>query len=474
MVSRLGLFISRVFRIVVPDPFVIAVLLTVLTALLAVTFGYSGNLGDRLVRLLDAWRFADQSFEGKPVAAADRVGIWKLLEFSMQMCLILVTGHALASTRPVQWLIRRLADLPQSAGSAAAMVGFVACVTGWINWGLGLIVGALLAREVGRSMSRRGVLAHYPLLCAAGYFGLMIWHGGLSGSAPLAVTTLKGAAGVLPAEYVAKLGAQGIPLHETLFSPLNLFVSGGMLIIVPVMLLLLAPKDERHLRPIDEFNVEPERTAGPVAEATIPDWLERTGWVSRIMGVMFLLALARYVQVTGVARIGLNEVNAAMLGLGLMLHDSPRAYMTAAEEGARGCLGIMVQFPLYAGIMAMILDAGLVDQIAGMFSAHGTAKSVPLFSFLAACIVNLFIPSGGGQWAVQGPIALQAGIDVGVAPAKMVMSVAYGDQITNMLQVFWALPLLAVTGVKARDIVGYTAIVMVVAGAWVALGLLLF
>jgi short-chain fatty acids transporter len=163
-----------------------------------------------------------------------------------------------------------------------------------------------------------------------------------------------------------------------------------------------------------------------------------------------------------------------MLALGLILHGSPRAYMNAVTEGARGCAGIIVQFPLYAGIMAMMAVSGLVGLTAQAFASVGNDTTIPLLSFLAAGVVNLLVPSGGGQWGIQGPIALQTGLAAGIPPGKMIMAVAYGDQLTNMLQPFWALPLLGITGCKARDIVGYTAVVMVFAGVWMALGLLVF
>ena len=148
--------------------------------------------------------------------------------------------------------------------------------------------------------------------------------------------------------------------------------------------------------------------------------------------------------------------------------------MHAAGDAARGCAGIIVQFPLYAGIMGLMYTAGLDRMITEFFVSIGNATTMPALSFISAGIVNIFVPSGGGQWAIQGPIALQSGMDVGIGPGKMVMAVAYGDELTNMLQPFWALPLLAITGVRARDIVGYTALVMVVAGCWMGGWLLLW
>ena len=458
MISRLGLAISRVFQRTAPDPFVIAILLTLLTAVLALSVGdLDGSVGDRCLALLDAWR--------------SDTGLWYFLKFAMQMSLILVTGHALASTRAIHALIERLAALPRSTAVAAALVGLVACIAGLLNWGLGLIVGALLARNVGRSLSRRGIRAHYPLICAAGYTGLLVWHGGLSGSAPLSMTTEAGASAVLPAAYAAQTT---VPLDETIGSTLNLFVTGGLLVIVPLLLLLLAPNQQDAIQPIDDFEVTgDERRNDDAPPIGLPDRLDRSFVVALLLAVPLVLAIVRYVQTSGVGRLDLNTVIAIMLLLGLVLHGSPRAYMEAVTDGARGCAGIIIQFPLYAGIMAMMQEANLVVMIAEWFESIGNDTTIPLLSFVSAGIVNLFVPSGGGQWGVQGPIAIETGLAAGIAPGKMIMAVCYGDELTNMLQPFWALPLLAITGVRARDIVGYTAIVMVVAGLWMALGLII-
>ncbi len=461
MLAKLGLAISRVFERLAPDPFVIAILLSVLTAALALAFGVypekTSGLSARAAHLLDAWS-GDQGF-------------WKLLAFGMQMCLILVTGHALATTRPVRAMIERVADLPQSCAGAAALVGFAAALTGLINWGLGLIVGALLAREVGRSMARRQIPSHYPVICAAGYVALLIWHGGLSGSAPLVMSTGKTAASVLPAEIAAYF-PNGVPLGETLFAPFNLVISLGLLAIIPLSLFLLAPRDPRDMRPC-ELGEAAEVREQPAGELNLPDKLDRSWVIVWLLALPLLLGLARFAWEHGIGTATLNEVNACMLALGLMMHGSARSYMQAAEDGARGCAGIIVQFPIYAGIMGMMSASGLIGRIASLFNDIGTESTMPLLTFFSASIVNLFVPSGGGQWAVQGPIALQVGLDSHIPAGRMIMSVAYGDQLTNMLQPFWALPLLAITRVKARDIVGYTAVVMLIAGLWISLGLLL-
>jgi short-chain fatty acids transporter len=407
----------------------------------------------------------------------------------MQMCLILVTGHALASTKPVRIAIDRLAHVPKSPGAAAVLVCTVACLTGLVNWGLGLIAGALMARAVGRSMKRRGLPVHYPLIAAAGYMGLLVFHGGLSGSAPLSATTLAGARKVLPESAVALIG-EGIPLDRTLFSPLNLFVTGGLVVILPVLFWLLTPRDanvmqgipdadsERRspLRPVPGLDSDTHAKSGgdPESGSSIPDRLDRSPLIVWLLALLLLLGFARYVSVFGAMNIQINEINALMFALGLILHGSPRAYMRAVEDGARDCGAIIVQFPIYAGIMSLMKVSGMIETLTDAFMRLGDARTLPAMSFVSATLVGLFVPSGGAQWGLQGPVALQASANAGLDPGAMLMSVAYGDELANMLQPFWALPLLAITGAKARDIVGYTAIAMIVAGAWMLLGLLVF
>tara|TARA_E500000318_G_scaffold1676_7_gene2278 strand:- start:39012 stop:40406 length:1395 start_codon:yes stop_codon:yes gene_type:complete len=464
MIASLGRILTRVFTKTAPDPFVIAVGLTLLSAILALTLGTypdAETIPQKANAMIDAWRGSD--------------GLWKFLRFGMQMCLILVTGHALAASKPVRAMIQRLASIPQSAPAAAALVGLVAAGFGLINWGLGLIVGALFAREVARVCASRSIRVHGPLLAAAGYMGLLTFHGGFSGSAPLKMSTEAQARDVLPTSIYESLETGAVPISDTILSPMNLFVSGGMLILIPIVLFLLTPKHDNEIIPMpldDESSApEPNNTDAP---SGFPDWIERSPIVVWALALMLLWAFTRFSTKQGFMSLGPNEVNTLMLALGLIMHGSVRSYLRAAEDGARGCSGIILQFPLYAGIMGMLASSGLVSDFSQFMGSVANESTAPIFTMLSAAIVNVFVPSGGGQWGIQGPIALQTGAETGVEPAKMIMAVAYGDQLTNMLQPFWALPLLAITKVKAREIVGYTAVVMMVVAAWIILGLLLF
>lgn len=461
MISQLGLRISAGFRKVAPDPFILAILLTFVTIILVLMATDTSLAG-----AVDIWAGSD--------------GIWSagLLKFAMQMCLILVTGHALASSPPVSRMLDWLATRPRTAGQAVCLVACVAATLAVLNWGLGLIAGALIARRVGVSMEQKGIKTHYPLLAAAGYVGLMVWHGGFSGSAPLKVSS--------PSEIIDIFGPEppfeAISILDTILSPMNLVITGGLLLIAPILFMLMSPRNERDIAQASSFGVT---TVGRSIEPPEPDKpiLPRILEDTPLVTVLFVLLIGwwaiRYylpadLSQSGITRLTPDTVNMTMLMLGLILHGTPRRYVAAIEEAVRGCAGIILQFPLYAGIMGLMAKSGLTEQMATAIASTTNETTLPILTFFSAGIVNLFVPSGGGQWAVQGPIAMQAAVDTGVAPAKMVMAVAYGDQITNMLQPFWALPLLAITGVKARDIVGYTAIVMVVAAVWIVLGLLIF
>jgi short-chain fatty acids transporter len=329
----------------------------------------------------------------------------------------------------------------------------------------------VLARETGRSLCRRGITAHYPLLAAAGYTGLLVWHGGFSGSAPLSMTTIAGAENVLPRAMVAADAV--IPLSDTILAPSNLIITGGLLVIVPILLWLMSPPRE-HAQPIGTFlSSDHHETATPPTIDTFPDWLNHTRVMTTVLGLALLAAAIGSTMHHGIDRLGLNDVIMYLLAAALLVQQSPESFMNAAARAAAGCAGIMVQFPLYAGIMGIMVASGLVQMLTSGMLALASPETLEFWTMVSAGVVNLLVPSGGGQWAVQGPIALNAAREAGIGSGSMVMAVAYGDELTNMLQPFWALPLLAVTGVRARDIVGYTAIVMVAAGAWMALWLLM-
>ncbi|MEM9067466.1 MAG: TIGR00366 family protein [Myxococcota bacterium] len=445
MIARLGAFLTRVATRAVPDPFVLALLLTLLTAAIGALVSDAPDVG---------WTLASGWFDGFSSAP--------LLAFALQMCLVLVTGHALALSPPVQGLVVRLGRIPFSTASAAAFVALVACLSAIVHWGLGAIVGAFVAREIGREAKRQGRTIHYPLLGGAAYAGLAVWHGGLSGSAPLKVAE----EGHFAAEIVGTL-----TIGDTLLSPLNLLVTGTLCVAIPLAFYLMAPRHEEEMQPADlpatEETVETEAHPG------IANWLQESPLVGRVVGLA-AIALVIGAWATGRRSLDLNLVNLFFLFLGLAGQGSVRRYVAAVADGARGAGAIIVQFPFYFGILGLMKASGLITGMSQAFASVASATTFPLMAFASAGAVNLFVPSGGGQWAVQGEVLLQAGNDLGVDPAVTVMAFAYGDAWTNMLQPFWALPLLGIMGLRARDIIGYTGVVCILMGILVPALLLLW
>ena len=441
----------RTLRAVLPSPFSIAVVLTALTFVLAFAFtGADLPPGERVLRLLGHWE----------------QGLWSppLLVFTVQMMLILVLGHAIALSQPVQRVVRLALFTCRDTPSAAATVALCALLVSFFNWGLGLVFGALFARQVAEHATRKGFGLNYALVGAAGYAGMMVWHGGISGSAPIKVAeaghlrTLM--AGLVPDTELARL-PERIGFEETVFASPNLVTALALLVLVPLTLYLLGRNDRSEVPALPPTTWHDDPEEGPAKGAERLDRSPVAAW--HFGGIILLYgawtSLAHFGR-EGFAFITPDRINLLLLGLAVVLHGSFARFLRAVDEAVTGAAGILVQFPLYFGIMGLMRGSGLVQQFSEALVAHATPTTFPLFTFLSAAVVNVFVPSGGGQWAVQGPIIVQASESLGTGLPRSIMALAYGDQLTNMLQPFWALPLLGITGLKARAILPYALVLM--------------
>lgn len=451
MIARVGSVLSRWSSRWVPDPFVLALGLTAVVLIAgAVYLGQQGTgAGAIFWTLAEGWTSGFASTGG--------------LAFALQMCLILVSGHAIATSPPVQRAIEALARVPQSAASATALVTAVACAAAVVHWGLGAIAGALLAREIGRHGRARGLALHYPLLGAAAYAGMAVWHGGLSGSAPLKVAedghNFASIAGV-------------VPLEDTLLSAINLVVTPVSIAVLIALFALMVPRDPAELVPPEPEALPdlPPRTTRPADSVVL--WLQESAVVGLLVGALGLLVVGAGIA-SGRVAFDINTVNMLFLFAGMALQGSLRHYVEAIADGARGAGAIILQFPFYFAILGVMAATGLDALISRFFVDVASETTFPVVAFWSAGALNLVVPSGGGQWGVQGGILLGAGGELGVDPSTTVMAFAYGDAWTNMLQPFWALPLLSIMGLRARDIIGYTAMAFIAVGLVVSLVLLL-
>ncbi|HZI10752.1 MAG TPA: TIGR00366 family protein [Myxococcus sp.] len=417
----LGRFSARF----VPSAFAIAVLLSLFTMALA-----TGWAGASPPKVLDAWG----------------AGFWELLTFSMQMALVMFTGYLLALTRPVRALLERTAGLARTPRGAVALMAFVSMALAYINWGLSLVASAMLVRFV----ARRRPDVDYRLLVACAYFGLgATWHAGLSASAPLLVAT--------PGHFLEKsLGV--LPINTTLFSPFNL----GLTVTVVAGLTLLAWA--LHPRPEATVRVEAAllEKLGDFVPPEVPAqkspalWLDHSRLLNLVFGVLGLVWLGRHLALNGGWKaLNLNVVNFTFLVLAVLLHGTPARLLKASEEAASVLHGIVLQFPLYAGIYGIFKATGLTDRIGDLFVSLSTRETFPAVVYLYSGVVNYFVPSGGSKWAIEAPYLLKAAQQLGVAPEKVVLAYAWGDMATDLIQPFWALPLLAVARLEFKDILGF-------------------
>ena len=440
-----------------PDAFLFAVVLTVIVFLFGMIATGQGPLD-----MLNHW--------GK--------GVWGLLAFSMQMVLVLVTGHVLALAPPFKKLLVKLAGIPKTPFQGIALVTIVSYVACILNWGFGLVIGAIYAKEIAKKL--RGI--DYRLLIASAYAGFVWWHAGFSGSIPLSIST-QPAAGAAIANTGGTM-TQAAAITQTLFSPTNLFIVLVSLIVLPIVTTMMHPKNEEDVISIDPSLLAeeetPKLTKEQIAAMSPAEKLENLPIINLALGAMGVVYIVLYFSGLASFNLDLNIVNFIFLIAGVILHWTPRSLLNAVGEAAKGAGGIVLQFPLYAGIQAMMVGANaatgvsLASVISSFFVGISTVKTLPFFTFISAGIVNFFVPSGGGQWAVQGPVMLPAAQELGVELPKVAMAIAYGDSWTNMIQPFWALPALGIAKLGARDIMGYTLIVLVVTGIIAGAGLLLF
>ena len=440
----------RVVNRWLPDAFLFAIILTIVVFL-----GSMAATGMGPLKILNAWGSGS--------------GFWGLLSFSMQMALVVVFGSACASAKPVKKVLSTIAGLCKNNMQAIVVTTFVSTVCCWLNWGFGLIVGALLAKEI----AKRVPTVDYPLLIASAYSGFVIWHAGLSGSIPLQVASghsFDGGVTVWQADMTA-----------TLFHPMNLIMVGVIFLVMPFVNYAMHP-DKNHTVTVNPALLvdEEEKTYEVKTPADKMEHSKILWAITWIMGfgyiVLYFVNVVKAGQNVANA-LNLNIVNMIFLFLGILLHGDLRRYVDAIAEAASGAAGVLLQFPFYAGIMGIMTaanDAGvsLAGVLSRFFVSISNEVTFPMLSFLAAGIVNFFVPSGGGQWAVQGPIMMPAGADLGIENGRVAMAIAWGDQWTNMIQPFWALPALAVAKLSAKDVMGYLVIVLVFTGVVACLGFL--
>ena len=421
-----------------PNSFVIACLLTLVVFALVIT-------------IADKNPIAAQGYWVK--------GFWELLELTMQLSLIVLTGYVVAVSPVVSRLLEYIAGLATSPRGAVALIGLVSMGASWLHWGLGLIAGPIFLQFLVRKHPR----IDYRLAVAAGYLGsTCTWHAGLSGSAPLLMAT--------PRNFMeAQVGL--IPVSATTFSAFNLALTVVVVIVMTVAVRRLYPRDADVLTSVDVISSTPAdvpvdphaavRSDDRAAGFSLARALEHGYALNLVMGLLGVSGLwALYAD--GGYRVSLNVFNFAFLFLALLLHPSPASFTQAVMRGATYLHGIVVQFPFYAGMYGLIRYSGLAETIGRWFVSIASPRTFPVIIYWYSGVLSYFIPSGGSKWAVEAPYVVSAAQALGVPIPHAILAYAWGDMSTHFLQPFWAIPLLAIARVEFKDIVGYLALLFVV------------
>jgi short-chain fatty acids transporter len=439
---RLAQQSAEIFRRWLPDPFVFAVLLTVIAAVTAIVW-----VGASPEEVLTGWYN----------------GFWMLLEFGMQIVLILVTGYAIALSPPVARFIDWLATKIKRPGSVYVAVLVAGGLLDLVSWGW-MVLAAVLGREL--AVRVRGV--HYPFLVACAFFSSGSWVTGLSSSIPLLLNT--------PGNFLIEAGLlpTTIPVTETLGSPLNLTVMAVYLVVGPAIMWFLRPPDAVEIDDLRtgvsgtrETTVAEEAETLRADEPCVSDRLNNSAIVQMVVVAMGLAYIVLHFARRGFD-LNLNVMIFSFLIFGMLLHRTPIRYVTAMARACSNISGIVFQYPFYAGIMGIMMATGLGKAIAVWMASFVSLKTLPAAAFLLGGIVNFSIPSAGGEWAVIGPPLVEAVRELAgpVASgelnrqvARVGMAVAYGESLTNLLQPFFLLIVMPVMGVgiriQARDVVGY-------------------
>ena len=418
----------------VPDSWVIAVVLTLVVAVMAMTVG-----GASPAEALDGW--------GR--------GFWALLTFAMQLTLMMVASYACAVSPPMKRLLTWLATRPnpEKPRQAILLMAVFSTVTAYLNWAFSLASAVAFLPFVVRANPR----VDYRMLVVCAYLGLgTVWHVGPAGTAPLVIAT--------PDNFLLTSGvlSELIATSRTIFSPFNLLYALAAGAVGVVVALAIAPPNDRtvtitdeelaHLADSDEKREEP-RMMRPAERI---DWWP--GWSIISAGAM-IVYFGMYVRTVGFSRAwSLDSYNLIILAIALLLHWHPKSFLQACEQGIRNTWGIVIQFPMYAGIFGLVSYTQLGTVVSDFFVNVSTPRMFPMVVYVYSGIMNYFIPSGGSKWIVEAPFLIPAGEALGLSVSTITLSYAYGDMTTNLIQPFWAIPILSATGLRFGDIMGYCVI----------------
>jgi short-chain fatty acids transporter len=447
MIHKLGRKFTDIFQKNMPDAFVFALVLTLITGLMAYFW-----MDTTAMEVVGSWYD----------------GFWMLLEFGMQMVLLVITGYSIALSPVVKVAIDLLATkikTPRQVYFFVILIGSLLCMISW-GW---VIITAVLGREL--AIRIKGI--NYPFLIACVYFSHIGWVNGLSSSIPLLLNTDNNF--IIEAAILTTT----IPTAFTLGSSLNMVMLILLIILGPILMILLIPKEDKRLHLEEMLESKDQEVRISIYEEArllklpfraVSDFLNNSSVLQYVIVLMGFIYIVSHFSAKGFD-LNLNIMIFIFLMLGLLLHKTPMRYVIAMKRASGNVSGILFQFPFYAGIMGIMIYTGLGERLADWLASVATLETFPFFAFVSGGVVNFAIPSAGGEFAVIGPTIIKAvqEIGAGLPPEEMTalisraaMAIAYGESLTNLMQPFYLLLILPVMGagikIQARDIMGYLVI----------------
>jgi short-chain fatty acids transporter len=433
-----------------PDSFLFAILLTFLVMILSFTLA-----GAKTTAVINGWYN----------------GVKSLMEFAFMVAWGFALGMTFVKAPSIRRAISRLAKNVKTPGGAYAFTIIAGGVLTWVNIYVGVFVAATLARIFSREVKGTDM----RILAASAYATLLTWHGGLAGSIPLVLNT--------PGNPFEKMVGGLISTDETIFTAMNLITIAAIIIVLLVVFRFLVPKEGQFVQTYEYFSDGNEPAGQPKASGeslpktttSLADRIENNLLISVLLGLPLLITATYFFVLKGLGALNLLTVGFVLFGLAILAWGSPIKFAVDFADNVRNMAGIILQFPLYGGIMGIMMATGLAKIISDWFISISTPTSLPIWTFLSAGLVNMFVPSGGSQWAAQAPFVVPAAQALGVSVPKTAMAVAYGDAWTNMIQPFWTLlylPIIAAgTRLTARHFMGFSLVILIISGVVFALGL---
>src|SRR5688572_28048441 len=381
-------------------------------------------------------------------------GFWGLVAFTMQMSMIVVTGYAVATAPPVYRVVRLLAAVPKTGRGAAAYVGLFSMLASLVSWSFSLIFSALLAREIAHRV--RG--SDYRAIGAAAYLGVgSVWALGMSSSAALIMATPAS----LPDSIESITGV--IPLGQTLGLWQSLLIA-ALLIVVSMAVSFFSAPSPAHAKSMTDMGVSYAPATSDIGRRATPgEWLEYSPLLTIVVCVLGFGYLLREVIASGPSvLLQLNHYIFLFLMIGLLLHWRPRSFVQAIAASVTPVGGVLIQYPMYAGIVEMLTRSGLAESLSRFFVAIANEHTYPVLVGIYSAFLGLFIPSAGGKWLIEAPYLLGAAVELEVHLGWVVQTYNATEALANLIHPFWMLPLVGILGLKARDIVGYSMLQFVV------------